>query len=218
MKLHLSTFKCEFDEASEMITVMHLDNLSEFLCEHNLETQDFKPDFVNEKLNEFIFCTDNNQWRKFINIMYEKSETKVCLHEIPTPEHFDFYEDFYSSNPAIINYILHPLQRDYNFLMESSCRYSNEIVFGKIYEALESPKTSGVTSLKKFKKFWLKVNCYGQWASFTTTRKRILSAIYRVFPVGYRKIYYKYFMNKKSISNSFRSDLISCSDYSVLPF
>ncbi len=218
MKITFFSFDCQMDVTTEKIALVTTGNLSELLSDLNIRPDAFQPHFVNLDFNEFIFCVDSIQWKNFVQHCLVLSETEILLHAVETPDGFDFDNNFYSSNPAIINYILHPLQRDYNFLMESSMRYSNEIVLSKLYEALESPKTYGVTSLKKFKKFWLKVNCYGQWAYFTTSRKRILSAIYRLFPNTYQKIYYKFFMNNQSISNSFRYDLISSSNETVLPF
>jgi hypothetical protein len=89
MKLNLSTFKCDFDVATVNVAVMHLTNLTEFLNNLCLEMQDFKPDFINAQHTQFIFWTDTKEWQDFVNKIYAKTGTRVCLHDIPTPNDFD---------------------------------------------------------------------------------------------------------------------------------
>ena len=143
MKLHLNSFICEFDEASENVALFCTDNLQKFLSEHNLTISDFKPDFVNEQLNSFIFCTDNAEWKQFVKVFYSASETTIVLNVIPTPDDFNIYE-YFSCNIFTIEYIVNPEYRNRAFLNQVSHNNSSKYFINKLYDALDNPKKSKI--------------------------------------------------------------------------
>ena len=208
MKLHLSTFKCEFDEASEMVTVIGESDLKQFLNEHRITREEFKPDFVNAGLNEFVFCTDNKEWCEFVKLFYNRSETKIVLHEIKTPNGFDIYR-FFNCNPAIIHYIIYPEQRDYMFLMESTMRYSHDYFINKIADTLKYPRISKIRTLYQFKMHWNKIN--GGQHNLLSYRKRFFTWISNSFPEKYSWLWNHVVAESKMFSESFQADYFVCS-------
>lgn len=208
MKLHLTTFKCEFDEASEMVTVIGTTNLALFLSEHAILRDEFNPDFVNEALDEFVFCTDNKEWREFVELFYSRSETKIVLHEIITPNDFDIYRLF-NCSPAIIHYIMHPEQRNHMFLMESSIRNSYENFINKMANALKYPFISKIRTLYQFKMHWNNSN--GGQHNLLSYRKRFFTWLSNSFPQFYCWLWDHVVTESKVLSESFQTDYLVCS-------
>ena len=212
MKITFNSFDCQFDVSTEKIAVLSISDLNQFRDDLDLPSRLFLPDYVNSVFNKFVFCIGSDGWNMFTDAYYVLFGKDVVLNNIETPQDFDICH-YFSCNPTIIDYILHPEQRNKMFLMESSHRLSDETVLGKIYNALESPKTSGVTSLKKFKNFWLKVNCYSRFATFSSTRRNILNKLSALFPKFYNVIQGHIVNDNTLFSRKFRQDCFICDAY-----
>jgi hypothetical protein len=205
MKLHLSTFKCEFDEATEMVAVIETSDLKQFLNFNCISKQEFKPDFVNEDLNQFVFCTNNKEWRDFVDLFYFRAETKIELHLISTPDEFDIYR-FFTCNPAIIHYILYPNQQRHMFLMESTMRQSNEYFINMMANALKNPSESKIRTLYQFKMFWNKSN--GGQHNLLSYRKRFFTWFSNSFPKIYCWLWDNIISESKVFSESLQRDFL----------
>ena len=210
MKLHLNCFICEFDEGSEMVTIIDDTNFWNLIHSEAIMWQEFIPDFVNEKMDQFLFCTQNKEWDQLVNKIYLNTDVKVVLHEIPTPEDFDIYK-YFSCDVFTIEYITHPEYRNRAFLNQVSHNISSKYFINKLYDALDNPKKSKLNSIYKLKLF-LNEYCCSDHSNFTTRRRLILTKLSIMFPKTYCWIYDHYVMDNKHFSDRFRADFFICND------
>jgi hypothetical protein len=210
MKLHLDNFICDFDEGSEMVTLICTPSLESFIIDHNINWTDFLPDFVNEKMNQFVFCTQNKEWKAFAAKIYAACQVSIVLHVIPTPDDFDIYK-YFSCNHFTIEYILNPEYRQRAFLNQVSHNISSKYFIDKLYDALNNPKKSKLNSIYKLKLF-LNEYCCSDHNNFTTRRRLILTKLSIMFPKTYCWIYDHYVMDNERFSDRFRADFFICND------
>ena len=211
MKLNLYSFTCDFDVASEEVAVFDILNLNVFLQENNLSVNDFKPDFVNDEMNQFIFCIENQEWKQFVNKFYALTETKIVLHHVPTPDGFDIAY-YYCCNIFVLEYILNPSYRDRAFLKQVSHNITNLQFIDKIHGALSNPKTSKINSLYKLKMYWNTVFCDSKLEEFESRRITILKYLENRFPSAYCWVFYNIICKTKWFSEDFFTDYYSSSD------
>jgi hypothetical protein len=211
MKINLVSFNCQFDEGTEKVALFCISDLKQFLTENNLSLRDFNPDFVNEKMNEFVFCVDNKEWKEFVSRFYAACETKIVLHDMPAPDDFDIYT-YFSCNIYIIEYIINPGYRDKAFLMQATENIGNEYFVKMMHAALSDSKKFKINSLYKLKMYWNTLRYDGNLGHFQSHRQLILKKLSSWFPDFYRLIYDKWVCDNKFFSDRFRSDYLSASE------
>ena len=210
MKLHLESFICDFGVNVEMVTLICHPNLDKFLCEHNIMWTDFNPDFVNDELNQFVFCTQNKEWAKFVEKFYRLSEVKIVLHEIPAPDDFDIV-NYYSCNNKVIRYIIFPELRDETFLEQNQKSINDSYLINKLRVVLSNPNKSGINSLKKLKLYWNKITFFESENSIVTNRQNTLKWLESLSPSFYCWLYDNLICDKMKLSSEFRSDYFRAS-------
>ncbi len=173
MKLHLNSFKCQFDESTEMVTVIDDTNFRHLIHSESIMWHEFNPDFVNEAMDEFVFRIQDEKWDELVNKIYFNSDVKIVLNEIETPEDFDIYQ-YFSSNSHVIQYILFPKDRNKTFLMQSETAISGNYFIKTMHTALSNPKESKINSLYKLKMFWNSLGFHRGQNEFSTHQRSIL--------------------------------------------
>ena len=211
MKINLFSFNCQFDEGTEKVALIGIDDLKFFLAIHNLSFRDFNPDFVNEKMNEFLFCVENKEWPKFVSKLYDACEVKIVLHDIPAADDFDIYR-YFRCNIFVIEYIIKPEYRDKAFLMQVTENIGNKYFIDEMHGMLSNPKTSKISSLYKLKMYWNKLRYDSHLGSFLTRRQSFLTRLSKAFPFTYRSFYFKFIAGSKVLSLSNKLEYIHCSE------
>ena len=159
MKLNLDSFICDFTSDTEMVAIFNLPDLRSFICNSHIKWTAFKPDFVNRQLNQFVFCTENKEWKEFVELIYLSSGTQIVLNEKPTPENFDII-DYYPCNELMIRYIIFPERRDLVFLEQSEKTINDAYLLSKLRKALTNPAESGITDLNQLISYWNRINFF----------------------------------------------------------
>jgi hypothetical protein len=211
MKLHLESFICDFGVNTEMVAKISTPALDSFLCEHNIMWTDFNPDFINDELNRFIFCTQNKEWAEFVEKFYRLSGVKIVLQEIQTPKDFDII-NYYSCNNKVIRYIIFPELRDETFLEQNQRAISDAYLLAKVRNVLANPKESGINSLNKLKLYWNKITFFEDESPIVTRRQHALKLISKHFSFIYCWLYDNFVRDTKKLSASFKTDYFKSSD------
>ena len=206
MKLHLNSFKCQFDESTKRVTVIDDTNFRHLIHSESIMWLEFNPDFVNEAMDQFVFCTQNKEWDRLVNKIYFNSDVKIVLHEIETPEDFGIYRYHYC-NLSVIEYILHPSHRNRAFLNQVSHSDSESYFIEKLYNELSNPK-SKINSFYKLKMFWNENHFTSAQPRFLSRRKRTLKWLSNSFPSFYCWIYENVVGKFNICNNRFRTDFL----------
>lgn len=210
MKLHLESFICDFDEASEMVTLICTPSLESFINDHHLQWTDFLPDFVNEKMNQFVFCTQNKEWDVFVEKFYAKCEVSIVLHVVPTPDDFDVYR-YFPCNRDVIQYIVFPEKRQKTFLMQTTQAIADDYFIRTLHKAISNPKESKVNSLYKLKMLWISLRSHGDQPDFLSHRRRNLGWFAKHFYFIYHFLYFHVIHDLRFFSIGLRTEFIVCS-------
>ena len=211
MKINLVSFNCQFDECIKNVALFPVDDLKFFLAINDLSVRDFNPDFVNESMDQFVFCTDNKEWKEFVSLFYDKSGVNIILDEIPTPEDFDIYQ-FFNCNVYIIEYIANPEYRNKAFLMQATENIGNKYFIDKMHGILKHPIKSNIFTFQQLRMLWNKLRWDSHLGSFLTRRQSFLTRISNLFPTAYYSFYFKFIASSKIISFSHKMEYVHCSD------
>ena len=159
MKLNLDSFICDFTSDTEMVAIFNLPDLRSFICKNHIKWTAFKPDFVNKQLNQFVFCTENKEWKEFVELIKLSSGTEIVLNEKPTPTNFDII-NYYPCNEMVIKYIVFPEQSDRTFLEQSQKAINDAYLLKKLRDAIANPAEFEITDLDQLKLYWNKINFF----------------------------------------------------------